>query len=114
MRDALSSGRMLNGLDVDADTRALFESEIAAFDLATPADSATPTAADAAPARPTDPELTEIEAEISAMDAELAVYAASGRLDPDLVAAVGDDLVDQETLQLAIDTAAACLAEGGV
>jgi hypothetical protein len=70
-------------------------------------------APDVAPRRLADPELTEIEAEISAMDAELAVYAASGRLDPDVVAAIGDDLVDQETLQLAIDTAAACLAEGG-
>lgn len=36
MRDALASGRMLNGLDVDAETRTIFESEIASFDARNP------------------------------------------------------------------------------
>lgn len=60
-----------------------------------------------------DPELQDLENEIAAMDAELGFYVESGRLDPDDVAALSQDLVDQDTLQLAIDAAVACLSGGG-
>lgn len=119
MRDALVSGRMLNGLEVDAETRSYFEGVIASYDRNNPkaADAEAPRdrpdGDDLEQAGGRDPELQALEDEVAAMEAELQGHVAAGLFDDDTLASIDDGLIDADTMRSAIDAAVACLAEGG-
>ncbi|WP_298161143.1 transglycosylase SLT domain-containing protein [Brevundimonas sp.] len=60
-----------------------------------------------------DPETQDLEDDIAALEAELDLYVERGLISEDDVASIDADVRDPSLFDLVIETATACLAEGG-